>query len=264
MKAQFEKKDLEIKVKRVHGFRGFVPMFHGHGEIILVEKGEVSINIEGEVHQLKAGELCIVFPYIIHSYEDAPDADVIILLFSVSAAKPYEQNLLTTKPESPYMVYTPEMYMMINRMIQFRKPQTSFEEMILESYLHALLGEIIYATGSVEVEEGDLSIVQRILSYCTEHYKEDITGKDVAKACFVSESYVTKIFSGKLCIPFRTYINQLRVSEAKSLLEHTDFKINEIMYSSGFKNQSSFNRIFTEETGMTPKEYRHNFCRQQS
>ena len=259
MRARFEKKDLEVKVKRVHGFRGFVPMFHGHGEIILVEKGEVTVNIDREMHRLKAGELCVVFPYVIHSYEDAPDAEVIILLFSVSAAKPYEQNLLTTKPGNPYIVYTTEMYMLVNRMIQFRNPQFLFEETILESYLHALLGEIILVVGSVEVEEGDLSVVQRILSYCTEHYKEDITGKDVAKACFVSESYVTKIFSGKLCIPFRTYINQLRVAEAKSLLEHTDLKINEIMYSSGFNNQSSFNRIFLEETGLTPRDYRQNF-----
>ena len=256
MKANFEKKDLEVKVKRIHGFLGFVPMFHEHCEIILVEKGEVVVNIEGETRQLKAGELCVVFPYIIHSYEDAPDAEVIILLFSVGAAGPFERNLRTTKPENPYIVYTPEMYMLINRMIIFRKPGSFLEKLILESYLHTLLGEIILGAGSVAVDEGDLSVMQRILSYCTEHYKEDITGKDVAKACFVSESYITKIFAGKLCIPFRTYINQLRLSEAKKLLEHTDLKINEIMCASGFNNQSSFNRIFTEETGMTPRDYR--------
>lgn len=256
MKALFEKKDLEIKVKRVVGFKGFVPMFHGHGEIVCVEKGEIAVNIDGENHRLKAGELCVIFPYIIHSYEDAPEAQAVIVLFSVGAAPAFEQNLLTTKPNVSHILYTEEMHMLINRMLFYRKPVTSMEEKMLEAYLQTLLGEILIAAGSKPISEGDLSVAQRILSYCSEHYKEDINGKEVARACYVSESYVTKIFAGKLRIPFRTYINQLRVTEAKNLLEHTDMKISEIMFDCGFKNQSSFNRIFMEETGMTPREYR--------
>lgn len=58
-----------------------------------------------------------------------------------------------------------------------------------------------------------------------------------------------------LGMPFRKYINMLRISEAKKLLENTNIRIVDITLECGYKNQSSFNRIVYEENGCSPKEY---------
>lgn len=128
--------------------------------------------------------------------------------------------------------------------------------MLTNIYLQALIGEILLSAQKYTEENVDMSTIQKVLIYCSEHYTEDITVKKVSKALFISQSTVTKIFSGKLNSSFRDYINGLRISKAKYYLEKTDKKIIEIMYSCGFRNQSSFNRVFYENCGMTPTECR--------
>ena len=78
----------------------------------------------------------------------------------------------------------------------------------------------------------------------------------MADALYISQSYVSKIFSQKLHYSFPDYINTLRVHKAKILLRDTDRKILEIMMECGFRNQGNFNRVFRKATGLSPVEYR--------
>lgn len=130
------------------------------------------------------------------------------------------------------------------------------DDLLTNIYLQALIGEIFMSVQENTKENIDANTIQKVLIYCSEHYTEDITVKKVSEDLFISQSTVTKIFSGKLNSSFRDYINGLRISKARYYLEKTDKKIIEIMYSCGFKNQSSFNRIFYETCGMTPTECR--------
>jgi AraC-like DNA-binding protein len=46
------------------------------------------------------------------------------------------------------------------------------------------------------------------------------------------------------------------VSEAKSLLRHTDWNVSEIGYCLGFEEPSHFNNFFKKHTSITPSAYR--------
>lgn len=54
---------------------------------------------------------------------------------------------------------------------------------------------------------------------------------------------------------FKTYINKIRIEEAKRLLKITDFNINEIAYMVGFNSPGHFNRVFKNYTNTTPTEF---------
>ena len=84
----------------------------------------------------------------------------------------------------------------------------------------------------------------------------DIGVKDIAAQLHISESYVSKIFSRKLGCSLRSYLNALRVAQAKELLKHTDRKITDVLFACGFRNQGSFNQVFLNHTGLTPRAYR--------
>ena len=86
MKAVFENNDLSVVAKQVKGFWAFPPMFHAHMEIVFVINGSINMSIDGKHHTLMPGELSVSFPYLIHSYEESPDAEAVILLFSPSAS----------------------------------------------------------------------------------------------------------------------------------------------------------------------------------
>ena len=125
-----------------------------------------------------------------------------------------------------------------------------------QAYLNAIIAEI---TPYLTLKENDLveiDISKKVLEYCAEHFSENITIKTVSDALFISTSYVSKVFSHKLRYGFREYINTLRIEKAKKMLSTTNEKIIDIMFECGFENQSSFNRVFLEIVGDSPRDYR--------
>ena len=55
------------------------------------------------------------------------------------------------------------------------------------------------------------------------------------------------------------YVQNLRVEEAKQLLENTDRSADEISADVGYENPGFFRRLFKRRTGMTPGQYRRMF-----
>ena len=71
--------------------------------------------------------------------------------------------------------------------------------------------------------------MQEILIYCAEHYRDQISLKRIAEDLHISPNHISSIFSQKLKISLRDYINNMRISDATHLLSHTEKSITEIM-----------------------------------
>lgn len=55
------------------------------------------------------------------------------------------------------------------------------------------------------------------------------------------------------------YLQQVRVHEAKRMLERTDLPVEQISWTVGYADPTSFRRIFRRLTGVSPAAYRRNF-----
>lgn len=254
MQAVFEKKEyFQLTGTHITGFKGYMPMFHPHGELLYVIKGSIPITVDGKDHVLQAGETAVLFPYLTHAYADSPEAEALILLFDPRLTA-FDNTLIAQKPLCCY-TDSQRLYPLLDRAVEMVKkgrPKTAM------AYVDAALGELLEILELVPSEgpTGDMTV--QVLSYCTENFTEDITVKTLAQALFISESYVSKLFARNLGCSFRTYINGLRVQKAQQLLESSDLSIGQIMSACGFQNQSSFNRVFRETTGTSPRDYRRN------
>ena len=252
MKGIFEKKDyFELYGLSVRGFRGYPPMFHTHGELIYVVRGSINICVDGKSHILKEGELSILFPYLPHSYDDAPEAEALIILFDPMATA-FDNTFLTKKPIQHY-IDGGNYFSILSRAIELINKGKNKTAM---GYLNAVIGEFLEVTALEDADNTAEDTTAKILIYCAEHFTENITIKCVSDALYLSSGYVSKIFSQKLKCGFREYINALRVNMAKSLLKNPEKRITDIMLACGFVNQSSFNRVFREICGISPKDYR--------
>ena len=254
MTGIFENNDLTITAKQVHGFRGFPAMFHSHMEVVYVLRGSIRMQIDGMARTLRPGQLSISFPYVVHSYDSAPEADAIILLFSPACVPSREQQLIGQRLNCPYLEEAAPFLPLLQRMVTHYAAKR--EDLVLD-YLSAFLGELLLVVRPEPTERTDLSATQKVLVFCAENYRQDIGVKDIAAQLHISESYVSKIFSRKLGCSLRSYLNALRVAQVKELLKYTDRKITDILYDCGFCNQSSFNQVFLKQTGLTPRAYRH-------
>lgn len=257
MKATFENNDVLLCAEKGKSMRGYPMQFHTHAEIIYVLEGNVTMTIDSVKRTLSAGQLSICFPYSAHEYEKSEDAQLLLVLFSAGATGAFEQDLLAKKPVTPYIEDGAELCGTLSKIIEFKEKGDGYEKIAL-AYLSAAVGEILSQLQLYDIESTDTGTIQNILIYCTENFRDsDMCLEKVAENLFISKSYISKIFAKKLKCSFREYINSLRVNEAKAQLEGTDFKIIDIMENCGFKNQSSFNRVFFEECKMTPREYRN-------
>lgn len=252
MKGVFEKKDyFELHGVKVCGFHGYPPMFHTHGELILVLKGSIHINVDGDRYVLREGEMSVVFPYLTHSYVDAPDAEALIILFDPLTTA-FDNTFLTKKPVC-YHTDGRAFEVMLSRAVELINQGKTKTAM---GYINAVIGEFLETTPMEDADNTSEDAVAKILTYCAEHFAENITINSVAESLYLSPGYVSKIFSQKLKYGFREYINALRINMAKSLLKNPEKRITDIMLACGFVNQSSFNRVFRDICGVSPKDFR--------
>ena len=260
MIAVFEKRDpFLMKAWQGKNPEGFPPMFHYHAELIYVKSGSLFLVMEGQSLVLQAGQMFVLFPYLTHSYRYVPDTEVRILLFD-PAGTAFTNTLLTQIPRYPIVDGTPYGEIIGRAVDKLRQGKVK----TANGYLNAVLGEFLdMVTLETRPDISDNTTAQ-VLEYCATHFAEPITLKTVADALYLSQSYVSKIFSDKLRYGFREYVNTLRTENAKKLLEDSTASISEVMYACGFSNQSSFNRVFRDFCGTTPLQYRKNCALQQA
>jgi transcriptional regulator GlxA family with amidase domain len=75
----------------------------------------------------------------------------------------------------------------------------------------------------------------------------------------LAERTVKRRFKGATGVTLIDYLQDLRIEEAKRLLETTSRAAEEISAEVGYQDASFFRRLFDRKTGLTPSGYRRMF-----
>ena len=105
-------------------------------------------------------------------------------------------------------------------------------------------------------KESDGQILNAVFQFTLSNFKDDITLHSVAKMANRSPAAFCRFFKKRTRKTYISFLNEVRIQEACSLLLKPDLNISEICFQTGFNNISNFNRQFKKITGFTPKEYR--------
>jgi AraC-like DNA-binding protein len=84
----------------------------------------------------------------------------------------------------------------------------------------------------------------------------NITIKELAVACSLSESHFARRFRTSFGISVHQHLIQLRIEHAKTLLSQANKQLAEIAQLSGFCDQAAFTRTFSKVERMTPSRWR--------
>lgn len=87
-------------------------------------------------------------------------------------------------------------------------------------------------------------------------YSTPITLDFLAQEIHLAPSYLSRIFTKEVGIGINQYITNLRMEKAKRLLMTSTLKINQIAKDCGFESPSYFNRVFLNQEGISPTEFR--------
>lgn len=103
---------------------------------------------------------------------------------------------------------------------------------------------------------GNSSIISNACQYIRDNHPSKITLKAVANELYVNPSYLSALFKKETGKGFTQYINDIRLKHSRDLLANTSLSLVDIAASTGFDCQSYFTKVFKNNTGLTPSEYR--------
>lgn len=96
-----------------------------------------------------------------------------------------------------------------------------------------------------------------LLDWVGEHYMDpDLCVERAGRACGIHPRRIPSVLRAAGHASFPTFVNSLRVEQAKRLLRDTDRTVSEIAVAVGVPNVSHFHRLFKAGAGMTPLEWR--------
>lgn len=98
--------------------------------------------------------------------------------------------------------------------------------------------------------------LSELKEYIDNHYYEDIYLENIAEKFHTSAKYMSHLLKEALNMPYKRYLNYIRICKAKELLANSNSNIERIAEKTGFNNRTSFIRAFKAIEGVTPSEYR--------
>ncbi len=100
------------------------------------------------------------------------------------------------------------------------------------------------------------ALARKAMSYIHEHYQEEFSLESVADYLGVNKAYLARCFHEETGVTLVTYLNRCRVERAKSLLRENQKRVIDVALEVGFSSSTYFGRVFKQEVGQSPQEYR--------
>ncbi|MCA5963954.1 AraC family transcriptional regulator [Blautia sp. RD014234] len=88
------------------------------------------------------------------------------------------------------------------------------------------------------------ALLLNVVDYISIHYPDNISVKDLADRCFITENHFRKVFTAYMKMSPARYINLVRIQMACDLLQMSNDPIADIAYKTGFETLTTFNRNF--------------------
>lgn len=99
------------------------------------------------------------------------------------------------------------------------------------------------------------SVITVAMEYIQKHYNEDISLNEISKYVNLSPQHFSKTFKEVTNFNYVEWVNNLRITKAKEIMNQEDYTIGEVGTMVGFPNANYFSRIFKKYVGISPTEY---------
>lgn len=278
--VRYERGDvrLYLRVSELSAFPGLRVPCHWHDDLecIHIQDGVMGYSVNGRELVLHAGDSLIVNSRQMHFGHDErkQDCRFLCLLFHPSLFTGCEA--LLQQDVSPALGHPDFPYWKLDRDSSLGEAaaeifmraaalkdtaQTGYELEII-GLLHILWGKLIRqidgplpAPGSPHTE---LDLQKDMVSYIYQNYSRKLTLDEIAASGRVSRSKCCQIFRRYLQRSPIDFLNDYRLKVSCHLLRTTALSVTEIALSCGINHPSYFSKMFVENFGCTPKQYRKN------
>ena len=252
--------------------------WHPSIEINYVVEGEADYETSAKQYHLKKGEAIFVNSNVLHRTV-APRAPHAHLEYSLKFEPAFLSGIYGNPLEQKYVMpilqstsldswlIRPEdaagirMLGHFLKIVELCKEDAFGYEFEVRHELAGLWLELLSVTseersaGTVSGSQ-DAARIKPMLNYIREHYGEKISLDDIAAAGSISRREATRCFSRSIRQSPGEYLKMYRVRTAMRRLLLTNDSVAQISDECGFTSPAYFTKVFAQETGVTPAQYR--------
>jgi AraC-like DNA-binding protein len=153
------------------------------------------------------------------------------------------------------------------KMIDEQKTDYAYKGDLIRNYINLIIHEALklqpsenydqHKNASSRITSVFLELLERQFPIeSTDRPLQLKTAQDYAKNLNVHVNYLNRAVKEVTGKPTTAHITERIISEAKALLQHTDWNIADIAYALGFEYPTYFNNYFKRMTGTNPKSLR--------
>jgi AraC-like DNA-binding protein len=153
------------------------------------------------------------------------------------------------------------------KMIEEQKTDYAYKDDLIRNYIHLIIHEALKLQPSEHYDQHK-NAASRLTSVFLELLERQFpiesadrplqlkTAQDFANSLHVHVNYLNRAVKEVTGKPTTVHISDRIISEAKALLQHTNWNIADIAYALGFEYPTYFNNYFKRITGTNPKSLR--------
>jgi len=239
--------------------------FHEEIEIVLILKGEVELRVGKEQFHASSGDICIIMPNQIHSFNSHDHAVFYTFKINWNISSTHA-NFSKYRILSPVIKHTTgfnkKLYKYFALAIEEHDNRKVGTKYVLSACANMMLAEILRAECLVlkedimdDINSKKHNLILSVNAYIDENYAAQISSCDVAEHLNYSKYYFMHLFKEATGTTFTAFLTEYRLKKATDLLLRPNKKTYIIAEECGFTNIRSFYKAFKEKYGMTPKEW---------
>ncbi len=247
--------------------------WHCEFELFLLDSGEVELEIHGSHFLFSKGDGCFINSNILHSFNSkTKESKYRSFVFRPSFISgvsgsvfdlQYVSPLVSSK--IPFFIFKSNCHHdyieMFNHAFNVCKNKDFGYEFLLRYQLSKILlyclqtGELIQFRISPLLDER----VKKMILWIDEHLEDEISTTTISINNDVSIRECQRCFEKVLNLTPMAYVRQKRIFKSSEVLRHTDLSITEIAFRYHFSNSSHYSKVFKENIGCTPLQYRKQY-----
>lgn len=266
-----QSKDFEAFYYSDLNFQTLPAHTHDYYEFYLFLEGDLDLEISGHARPLHPGDMVLVPPGVSH-HALMHSSDRPYRRFVLWVSQEYAARLLKESPDYVFLMqraatssrcyyhfHEAEFSSIQSRLIRLLEEFHSNRYGRNAAIYLALNDLLLYMNRIIYEREhpvvsGSGDLMQEITLFIDEHLTEDLSLDVLANHVCLSKYYIAHYFKDSLGISIHQYITKKRLQSCSEAIA-AGSDITRTFDEYGFRDYSSFYRMFRKEYGMSPREY---------
>ncbi|ABX40959.1 AraC family transcriptional regulator [Lachnoclostridium phytofermentans] len=234
-----------------------LPHSHNFAEFFYITNGSGQFSVEKEILDVKANDLIILNPTIVHTEISNPSKPMEYIVLGIEGIKfqAEDQGYILLNSSA----HKSDLHLYFNSLAHEMKSEQPYRNFVCQNLLNIIFTMILRNDAfKISIVSGpkltrECNIAKK---YIEENYQENITIETLSSLVHLNKYYFVHNFKKQFGTSPINYLIKRRIEESMHLLVSTNHSLSSISQIVGFSSPSYFSQAFKRMTNITPQEYK--------